>query len=77
MGTISVESTPYQWPFDGGVSPEHLALLVIDMQVDFCGEGGYVDAMGYDISLTRAAIEPIRRLRRCAKRMIVVLNVSL
>jgi nicotinamidase-related amidase len=62
MKAFKVEAQPYCWPFDGVVKPAAVALIVIDMQVDFCGEGGYVDEMGYDISLTRAAIEPIRRL---------------
>jgi nicotinamidase-related amidase len=62
MDAFKVDANPYGWPFDGAVVPARVALIVIDMQVDFCGEGGYVDAMGYDISLTRAAIEPIRRL---------------
>jgi nicotinamidase-related amidase len=58
----TIASTPYPWPFDGAFTPANTALLVIDMQTDFCGIGGYVDRMGYDLSLTRAPIEPIRRL---------------
>ena len=58
----TVASTPYRWPFDGDLRPDNTALVIIDMQTDFCGMGGYVDKMGYDLSLTRAPIEPIRRL---------------
>jgi nicotinamidase-related amidase len=57
-----VAAQPYRWPFDGSLAPATTALVVIDMQTDFCGVGGYVDTMGYDLSLTRAPIEPIKRL---------------
>jgi biuret amidohydrolase len=57
-----VAADPYPWPFDGDLRPSNSALVVIDMQTDFCGVGGYVDKMGYDLSLTRAPIEPIARV---------------
>ncbi|MCL4822646.1 MAG: cysteine hydrolase [Anaerolineales bacterium] len=38
------------------------AFIAIDMQVDFCGEKGYVDVMGYDLSLTACAIAPIKNV---------------
>ena len=57
-----IAADPYLYPFDGDLRPENTALIIIDMQTDFCGEGGYVDTMGYDLALTRAPIEPIKRL---------------
>ena len=58
----TVNANPYPWPYNGDWRPANTALVIIDMQIDFCGPGGYVDRMGYDLSLTRAPIEPIRAL---------------
>jgi len=62
-----VEANPYPYPYNGDLRPENTALIIIDMQTDFCGHGGYVDQMGYDLSLTRAPIEPIRQVLAAAR----------
>ena len=63
-----VEADPYSWPYDGSIDPARTALLNIDWQVDFCGPGGYVDTMGYDLGLTRAGLAPSGRVLAAARK---------
>ena len=63
----AIEADPYTWPYDGVIDPSRTALINIDWQTDFCGPGGYVDAMGYDLNLTRAGLEPTARVLEAAR----------
>lgn len=62
-----VEADPYAWPYDGTFSAATTAVLNIDWQQDFCGPGGYVDAMGYDLALTRAGLAPTAAMLAVAR----------
>ena len=58
----TINADPYPWPYNGDLRADNTALMIIDMQTDFCGVGGYVDKMGYDLSMTQAPIAPIKRI---------------
>lgn len=55
---VSVQAEPQQVRFDLSRS----ALVVIDMQNDFCHPDGWLASIGVDIRPARAPIEPLRRL---------------
>lgn len=50
------------------LDPAHSALLIIDMQNDFCAKDGYVETVvGKDVSACRAVVEPIMGLAGSAR----------
>jgi ureidoacrylate peracid hydrolase len=45
------------------LDPRHSAVVVIDMQNDFCAQGGYVEkVVGRDTSPCRAVVAPVGEL---------------
>ncbi|RDW65594.1 hypothetical protein BP5796_10286 [Coleophoma crateriformis] len=58
----SIEASPYNWPHDGSFGPESTALVIIDMQKDFCSPEGYMGYQGYDISASREIIPRLQNL---------------
>jgi biuret amidohydrolase len=60
--TNFIPGDPYPFPWNGDLRPENTTLIVIDMQTDFCGKGGYIDLLGYDLSASRACIAPIQKV---------------
>ena len=58
----ALDADPYTWPYDGHIDPTRTALVNIDWQTDFCGPGGYVDRMGYDLDLTRSGLAPTQQV---------------
>lgn len=63
---MNVAAEPYEFPIGGSLKPERTALIIIDMQRDFCDPQGYLQARGDDISATRAIIPQICRVRDAA-----------
>ena len=55
---LSLQALPQSITVDAGKS----ALIIIDMQNDFCTRGGWLDHIGVDISRARAPIAPLSAL---------------
>ncbi|MBI3078617.1 MAG: cysteine hydrolase [Deltaproteobacteria bacterium] len=58
MNRVSVQAEPHEFEFE----LERAALLVIDMQHDFCSPGGFLSSRGADVSRMRMPIAPLRRV---------------
>jgi nicotinamidase-related amidase len=57
----------YDFPCHGPLAPDNTALIVIDMQADFCSVGGLSTVSGTDLEMMREPIDPIRRVLAAAR----------
>lgn len=63
MKCYQAQALPYEYEF----TLENTALVIIDMQRDFCAPGGFGEKLGNDISLTRSIIPAVRRMLDTAR----------
>lgn len=54
-------------PYEFELEIDKTALVIIDMQRDFCSPGGFGEKLGNDITLTRNVIEPLRSVLEKAR----------
>lgn len=64
---MQIEAVPFNWPLGGNLKKENTALLIIDMQNDFCSDDGAMACGGINIEPTKAIIPQIKRLLEAAR----------
>ncbi|MBI5334278.1 MAG: cysteine hydrolase [Burkholderiales bacterium] len=63
-----VAAEPYAFPIESSFDPGSAALVIIDMQRDFCDSAGYMGRRGADVSAAQALVPRIERLRDAARK---------
>ncbi|KAF2154706.1 Isochorismatase hydrolase [Myriangium duriaei CBS 260.36] len=62
-----IETLPYRWPIGQPIKAETTALIVLDMQRDFCEHGGLLAQLRHPITAARSIIPPILQLLHASR----------
>lgn len=65
---FQIAGDPHPWPRDPATPLSACALVVVDMQHDYCSPGFYIDRAGYDTSRLSEPIPRIQRALAAARR---------
>lgn len=65
---MQINATPNAFPLAGRFQVSETALIVIDMQRDFCDPDGYIASRGDSVTAARAIIPAIARLLQSARK---------
>src|SRR5579871_5110038 len=69
MPNVSIKARPFDFPYDGRLEPARLALLVIDLQIDFVSPEGYLAKRGYDVTPVRRILPTVRAVIEAVRRV--------
>lgn len=59
------------------IAPEHTALIIVDMQRDFCCDDGVFAQAGRDISLVKSIVSPMQKLLKvCREKNVFVVHIQ-
>ena len=64
-----INAEPYNFPYDGDLTAKNTALIIIDMQNDFCRPGGFCHAQGLDVSRCDSIVPAIAKLLEAARKV--------
>lgn len=59
---IQIQANPHNCPKTGYSQLNEWAIIVVDMQNDYCSKDCYMDKAGFDINKLRKPIKPIQKL---------------
>ena len=75
MDPITLSSRYYPKTFAEKIDPAHTALIVVDMQNEFCSPDGYVAKQGWDIRPMQEMALDLKRFITTARQYVRVVNV--
>ncbi len=64
---LRVVAAPREWPLSGPVAPERVAFLIVDMQVDFLNDTGWLANIGFDVAALQGIVPVIAGLLEAAR----------
>jgi nicotinamidase-related amidase len=64
---LRIAARPYDYPYDGVFHPARMAVLAIDLQIDFVSSEGYLARRGYDTSPLRAILPTVNAVLAAAR----------
>lgn len=66
---MTIPGDPYDFPIEGPLVPGKTALMIIDMQRDFCDLSGYMHIRGGNVGLARAIVPRIAAVRDACRQV--------